>query len=480
MKWTLLIGALCLGPTLTNAQQLLNLNDVLDMAVQTSIHAKLATTEREISTYVHQSYKSDLRPQISLNGNLPMYNKSYSPITQPDGSIQFIPISQNLSYAGLSLAQAIPVTGGLLSLNTNLNRFDDFQTDYKQYSATPVFIMFQQSLAGFNPYKWARKIEPLRLKEAQKAYFFELENIRMQTTTLYFDVLEAQNEIKVSTQNARDYQQSYDLEKKRIDLGTTTLDKLTHLELQVLQAEQNLKQAEYSLKMAKLALQVYIGNADLSSFTLATPALEKLYYPDVSTALTYARKNRPEYLAFERKLAEGSRDLAQAKAEKHNITLSATYGYNNSNARFKSSYQDLKTQQTLGVQFDFPIVDWGRRNAKVNTAKAMLKLQDYQNTLDEENIRQEVTTLVENLALLESNALQALKVQELAAKRYNLAQELYQSGKYSITDLTIAQTDKDQAKKGYISALRAFWMAHYSFRKQTGYDPAQNESLIRL
>ncbi|WP_170302638.1 TolC family protein [Chitinophaga oryziterrae] len=478
MRFVFRLLFLGLVPGVLLGQKRLSLPDVLGLTAASSIHARLIESQQELARYVFQSYRSDLRPQVSFSGNLPMYSKAFTPVTQPDGSVQFIAVEQNYSSAGFSLSQVIPQTGGRVSLNTGLNRFDDFKGDYRQYNATPVFMALSQPFMGYNAFKWASKIEPLRFTEARRSYFLELENMNVQVSDLYFGVVEAQNEVQVGVQNLADYRGNYEVEKGRVNLGTTTEDKLTQLELQILDAESGLRRSEYRLRVAKLNLRVFVGLLDAEDFTLELPVLSRVYYPDVSEAIAFAKRNRPEYVAFERRLLEAKAELAKAKAEKYAVNLSATYGLNNSDVRLKGAYGELKTQQTLGLVFDVPLLDWGRRNARIHMAKASLKLQLYQNSLDEATIVQEVTTLVENLVLLQNNVRDAEKVQALAGKRYDLAQGLYRMGKYTVTELITAQMQKDNARKGYIEALKVFWNAHYSFRKMTGFDPVLNRSLL--
>ena len=69
------------------------------------------------------------------------------------------------------------------------------------------------------------------------------------------------------------------------------------------------------------------------------------------------------------------------------------------------------------------------------------------------------------------------KADEVALKRYNVSQNRYLIGKIDITNLNIALTEKDNAKRGYITALRLFWTAYYELRRLTLYDFAERKYL---
>jgi outer membrane protein TolC len=69
------------------------------------------------------------------------------------------------------------------------------------------------------------------------------------------------------------------------------------------------------------------------------------------------------------------------------------------------------------------------------------------------------------------------KSDEVALKRYNVAQNRYLIGKIDITNLNIALTEKDAAKRSYITALKDFWTAYFDLRQATLYDFAERKFL---
>lgn len=52
------------------------------------------------------------------------------------------------------------------------------------------------------------------------------------------------------------------------------------------------------------------------------------------------------------------------------------------------------------MTLNVPLVDWGRKKARVNAAISMKKLADYNNDFDEKAIGEEIITTVNNLELL--------------------------------------------------------------------------------
>jgi len=69
------------------------------------------------------------------------------------------------------------------------------------------------------------------------------------------------------------------------------------------------------------------------------------------------------------------------------------------------------------------------------------------------------------------------RTDSIATEKYKIAQERYVLGNLSITDLSIAFQEKDQAKRDYIAALRDFWGAYYQLRYLSLYDFEKNQKI---
>jgi len=454
------------------------LRDIIFLAQSQSNKFKVSETQREVSQYQFLTYKSDLKPRVSIYGNAPVYSKQFVAVIQPDGSTQYLPVQQNTSDIGLSLSQVLPFSGGQISLNTELSQFYDFQSKYTTYNGTPVFILLNQPVFGFNEIKWRKKIEPLKLEEARREYFLDLENIAQEVTKLYFDVIDAQSNIKIAHINFENSQANYQIENKRVMLGTTTEDRLLQLELQMLKSKQELDKAKYDYKVYSLALRTYIGKKGNEDLELVLPEVIPKLYLSVDLAIRYARLYRPEYVAFERKKKEAQRDVAQAKAEKQQINITASYGLNRAADDLHTIYSSPTNQQTFAINLNVPILDWGRRSARYNTARTLEKLIDYTNQLDDASIEQEITTLAGNIDLLEGNIELGRRTDSVAERRFSIAEQLFKVGKLTVTDLSLAQRERDDATRSYISALRDYWNSYYLLRRVTLYDFERQVPLI--
>jgi outer membrane protein TolC len=461
----------------TNGQTTTSLKDVIGLAQSQSLQYKAEQTKKEVSYDEYFSYLSDRKPQVSLYGNAPNFIHQYSAITQPDGSIAYLPVKQNVADIGFSLSQQIPFTGGTIALNTDLNRYDDFQGKNFQYNGTPVFLSIAQPVFGVNSLKWEKKIEPLKLEESKRAYAEDLENIAQEAAGLFFNALEAQENIRISEFNVKHTEENYEIEKKRVALGTTTEDKVLQLELQVLTSRQNLQKALYNYEIGLLNLKAFLGSKDSTHLSLVTPDDIPVFDVNLDQALAFAKQARPEYIAFERKRLQAEEAVAIAKAAKQQVNINATFGLNRAGTNLQEIYSSPKDQETFSIGFNVPIIDWGRRSAALNTARANLKLTEYNNEIDEINQDQEITTLVRNIPLLRGDVDLTAKRDSVAERRYSIANGLYQRGKLTVTELNLAQNEKDNARQEFINSLKSFWDAYYLLRKITLYDFEHHNSL---
>jgi outer membrane protein TolC len=446
------------------------LEDVLDMAKLQSPFSKQAETRKENRFWQYRFYKSNYNPQLRLSGNLPDYNQDYVQNRLDDGTIAFQQREQTTGSAGLSLFQPIFFTGGNLSVNSNLNRYNDFLYDIESWNSTLVNIRLDQPLLNFNILKWDRKTEPLRYEESRRDFVEEMEFISREATDRFFSVLDAQINLQIAQFNLANNDTIYKIEQGRYNIGTTPKDKLLQAELQLLRSQQDVTAARISLQNNKLDLRSYIGLKDADEFSLVLPEVIPLMVISPDEALQYAKQNRADYVAFERRKIEAEREVAQARGQRFQANLSASFGLNNQATSLDQSYNDPLRQQRVNVSFNVPVLDWGRNKARMKTAYANQKLNDYVIAQEEVNFEQEIVTQVSQFDVLMSQIEITKKSDQVAQERYMVSQNRYLIGKIDITNLNIALTEKDTAKRSYLNALRSFWTSYFDLRRLTLFD----------
>jgi len=452
------------------AQQTYSLEDIIQLAKNQSPFAKQAETRKENRYWQYRFYRSNYNPQLRLSGNLPDYNRDYFLNTTDSGKVVFQARERTDAIVNLGLEQPIYFTGGTLSVNTNLNRVDDYFYDYTTWNGTPFNVRLDQPILGYNGLRWDRKTEPLRYEESKRSFVEEMESISQEAATRFFTVLDAQINLQLAEYNLANNDTIYKIEQGRYNIGTTTKDKLLQAELQLLQSRQQVTAARINLQNSKLNMRSYIGLKEFDEFNLNLPESIPVLMLSAERALEYARENRADYIAFRRRKIEAEREVAQARGQRYEINLVASYGLNNSGDQMAELYDDPLSQQRINLGFNFPVLDWGRNRARMRTAMANQKLNEYVIAQDEVIFEQEILTQVSQFEVLLSQIEITKKSDEIAQERYIVSQNRYLIGKIDITNLNLALKDKDEAKRAYVAALRAFWTAYYELRRLTLYD----------
>lgn len=466
---------LCSGGV--RAQNVFTIEEIIERAKAQSIFSKQAETQRETSYWQYRSYLTNYNPQLRINGNIPTYANSVTPVRQPDGSIQYLPLNQVNPNINFGLQQPIGLTGGTVSANTSYNFFNDYIQDQSQWSSTVLNVRLSQPVFAYNPLKWDRLIRPVMFEESKREYVEQLELISSNAAGFFFDVLLQQVNQQIASFNLANNDTIYKIEQGRYNIGTTSQDKLLQVQLQLLRSRQEVAQAKLDLETARLQLRAYIGLKDGDTFELVLPDQIPQFEVTVEEALAYARQYRADYIAFERRRLEAESEVAQAKGQRYQTTINASYGLNNVAPTASELYTDPSRQQVADISFNIPIVDWGRRKAMMKTALANKKLRDYEIEQSQIIFEQEIITKVSQFEMMRLQIEITKKSDEVAQDRYLVAQNRYLIGKIDITNLNIALTEKDNAKRSYLQALKSFWTAYYDLRRLTLYDFANKQLL---
>lgn len=466
-----------------SAQQAFTLQEIIERAKQQSPASKQAETRKENSYWQYRYYKTEFNPQLRLTGNIPTYYKRVNPVLQPDGTVEYKPLRQTDNFLELGLLQPISFTGGEISVNTNLNYFRDFtnlNTNNEQWSGTVMNIRLTQPILTFNRLRWQRMTEPLLYEESKREFVEEQEMISRQAVERFFSVIENQIALQIAQFNLANNDTIYKIEQGRYNIGTTSKDKLLQVELQLLRSRQDVAQARLNLQTARLQLRSFIGITGNDPVELVLPEEIPQFTVTVDEALEYAKQNRSDFIAFQRRRIEADRGVAQAKGERFRGTnITASYGLNNNGTTMDDVYHEPLEQQFINLSLSVPILDWGRNKSYTRTAIANKKLNDYIIAQDEVTFEQDVYTRVGQFEMLRLQIEITKKADEVAQERYTVAQNRYLVGKIDITNLNIALNEKDAAKRSYIDALKQFWVAYFELRRTTLYDFATRQLLYR-
>ncbi|MBE6286711.1 MAG: TolC family protein [Mediterranea massiliensis] len=474
----LLIYGGCLNVTAQTEQIMeLTLPATIERAQHQSPDAESARHSFHSAYWNYKYYKANYLPNLTLSSN-PYLDRAINKITMGDGSVKFV--EQNLLSTDLtlSLTQNIPLTGGTLFVESSAQRLDLFSDDTHSWQTSPVNIGYRQSIFGYNSLKWDKRIEPIRYKEAKKSYVETLELVAAEATKKFFDLATAQSNYEIATTNLANADTLYKYAQGRYNIGTISENEMLQLELNKLTEETNCMNARIEVENAMQELRSYLGiQQDIEVRVNVSGEVPDLHV-DLTEALMLAHENSPEILNMQRRKLESESAVANARANaglKADIYL--RFGLTQTGSKLRDAYRSPLDQQYVSVGISLPILDWGRGKGRVRVARSNRDLVNTQVEQDKTDFEQNVRKLVKQFNLQAQRVRIAARTDETAQRRADVARRLYLLGKSSILDLNASITEKDTARRNYISTLYNYWSQYYTLRSLTLYD-FENNSLL--
>src|SRR5574344_1602346 len=454
----------------------LTLPEAIAIARTQSVDAVVARGELKSAYWEYKSYMADLLPELTFEGTLPQYNKRYSSYQQDDGSYKFVRNDWFGINGALNVKQNIWLTGGSLSLTSSL---DYIKTDgMKNFMSVPVSLTLSQPIFGVNNYKWKRRIQPVKYREAKAAFISATEEVTMKTIQYFFNLLLARENVNIAQQNLKNATRLYEIAEARRKMGQVSESDLLQLKLSALNAQSTLTDNESSLNSNLFQLKAFLNISDSTKIDLQMPEsmpTMNIRYADV---LDKALENNAFALNVRRRQLEADYAVATAKGNLRSIKFTATVGYSGiGNDKLRYAYNTLKDNAIVSVGVSIPILDWGKRRGEVRVAESNREVTQSKLRQEQQTFNQDVFLLVEHFNNQSKQLDISTQADSIAQKRYKTSIETFMIGKINTLDLNDAQVNKDEARQKNISELFYYWYYYYQLRSLTLWDFAQNKGI---
>jgi outer membrane protein TolC len=463
------------------------LDKVLSIAKEQSPDAILAQHRFRISFWQYRSFQSMYMPSLRFYGIIPAIDRSLHknslPVVLPDNSTVFVDqYSENKSnfYSGtLSVSQNVGLTGGTISLNSSMERTDQIGPDSRQFAANPaVNITINQPLFGFNNMKWERKIQPLIYEVARKNYLNAVEVVYMRAVGRFFDLANAQLNLKIAQMNFCNSDTLYEIAQMRYRLGNIPENELLQMQLSNLNAKTDLMKAEIELEMQRSILRTFLGYNERMNFTLILPDCIPELKIEYQKVLELAITNNPDVIDRQRQLLEARKEIAQARGQRQNINLMASFGLSKSTyGDVLSAYDKPGENEQLKIGIAVPIIDWGQQRGRIKIAQSNEELVSIQVQQAQADFEQNIFVQVMQFNRQNDQVTISAKADTIGQKRYDVSKQRFLLGKIDALNLNDAIREKDLAKHQYLESLRDYWILFYSLRMMTLYDFKNNQTL---
>ena len=449
------------------AQRVLTLEQTIDLATDSALEAFKNENLYLSGYWEYRSYRANRLPSVTLDLTPANYNRGFVSRYDSETDMDFYGLQRSYSASGaLTIQQNLDILGGTFLY---LRYMGDYASN--QFSAVPVSIGYQQDLLGYNPFKWEKKIEPLKYEKVKKEFLYNTEQIAEQATSYFFALAMAQADYDLAVKNKLAADTLYAIGQRKFEITSITNDELYTLELEKVNAYNTLRSAELELKRAMFSLVTYLNLDPDTELRLTLPTRTHAYQLTAEEALLMARENNPTYLQTRQDILEAERDLDKTRRESmFQASFSASVGFNQAASNFRDAYRDPLRQDMVALSISIPILDWGVRKGKYRMAKNNLSVIEISSRQSEVAVEQSVVMAVNDFNLQQELILSAEYALELAESAYAKTMTRFIEGNTDMNTLTLASNRKDEANKNYISALENYWLSYYQIRRLTLYD----------
>ena len=470
---TLLLYTLSVSVCAQPRKVVLDLDRTVQLATDSSLSAQRYQSVYDASRYRYQSWQASRKPQIALESTPVMYERY---MTQRYLSVEDIDVYRQqrifFSEAGITATQTMERWGGEFYGSTQLGYLRTFGDDSQtQFMTIPIAVGYKQDLLFYNPLKWARQIEPLKLALAEKELAYGIETTSEEAVARFFALALAQDMQRMAEEYLASCDTIYAIAERRFKIASIPKAELSILELEKTNARTSLANARIARNRAAQELAAYLGMDRRTEIELIIPSVVGTLHVDASEAIQQARENNPKYLESRQQTAEARREAERAKVEKNlSVSLDASIGLNQVADRFADAYRHLLTQDMATVTLSVPLKDWGKRKNAWLAARSTVdaaELAEQETARDTElDVALTVADFNERQAIAETSR-QALTIAEDA---YAQTLQRFIRAQADAYDLSLAQSHWQTARQNQIASLQNYWLAYYHLRRLTLYD----------
>jgi outer membrane protein TolC len=466
---------------ISSQQRILTLEQTIAIASDSSLQAFVSKNLYLSSYWQFKTYKAARLPSLSLNTIPISYINNFEKRYDNVNNIDVYRKQKSLfSHGSLALSQNVDFTGGTFSVNSDLEYLKNFgDLNYSQFTADPLSISYQQSLFGFNEFKWEKKIEPLRYETAKRNFLYQTESISGTCVLYFFNLASAQVEHLRAVDNLTSADTLYRIGRQRFEIAAIPKAELLTLKLDALNARNSLLNAQTSLNKAMSAFVTFLNLEKGTEIKLLLP--EKLSVLQISAdlALQHSIANSPTYLENKTGMIDAERKVEETTKElRFNASVYASVGYNNAAEKMNLAYQNQSRQDIVFVKLNIPILDWGVKRGRVNVAKNDLIVTKISNKQKEISLEQDVVNTVQDFNILQEVIKSAEEATSIADLAYQATKERFLIGENDISALTLSLNRQTEARRNYIEALKNYWLSYYDIRKLTLFDFEKQTSLL--
>lgn len=378
-------------------------------------------------------------------------------------------------------------------LSFNANSFPSY-TSGKQYSSglrgnaqqngtTQSSILrmqtsLQASWSLINPARSPRIAAARDLFERSKnQYLIGLRDLRLQSTKLYFDLQEADEQVRIGQESVRSSQVSLRDARARYQAGVATKLEVLQAETQLARDQQLLTNSLSQQSVARRTLAALLNLPQNVTPTAKDPSrVIGTWLPSLQESIVAAFAFREE---LDQALLDISTSNSRANAELarvqpllnivNTLSVGSSKGYEFV-AQPIPGETGWSVDNTVGLNFSWTLFDGGQARALYRQQKQVAEESRYRFADRRQAVRQEVEESFYNLQRNNRNITTTSREVISARESLRLARLRFQAGVTTQREVVDTQRDLTQAEVRYSSAIADYNRSLAELRRRTGLD----------
>ncbi len=275
------------------------------------------------------------------------------------------------------------------------------------------------------------------------------QQLKLEVTTDYFNILQAQNLLAVANQSVQDFAIHLQNVQHQYDVGMVAMADVLQTKVKLAKAQDRLIKARNNYDLMVYKLNNVIGLPLRNDTKLKEELTYHPYLLDLDDSIRYALANRPEIAQTRAKIniAKDQVKIAQSD-QRPTVGLVGTKGWDD------LDFPGTKNSNwTIMLTAEMEVFDSGRTESHVKRAEQGVIIAQEEARQTADNIALEVSQAYQNITEAQKR-IETNKVSvDQAELDFSIAQERYEAGMGINLDVLDAELALTESKTDYIQAL---------------------------
>ena len=448
MKKKLTFITLVLCALITNAQELLTLDQCRQLALDNNKRMAAANKQTQAAHYTMQSYKGNFFPNFTASGT-GLYSSANGSFSLPGGNLPTL----------------IPDANGQPIPNGGFAYFPGIDLNYKVRTVWMGGVQVEQPIFMGGKILAAYKMARLGKQMAQLNENLTATEVILETDQAYALMVKAQEMSKVAESYHAVLQELMKNVQSAYKHGLKSKNDVLKVQVKLNESELSIRKAENALRLANMNLCHLIGKPLIETLQISDdfPAIEQALETQVNDITA-----RPEYSLLNKQVDMAKQQVKLSRSELlPQVGIRGSYDYIHG---LKVNEQRLFDNGGFSVMLNVtvPLFHFGERINKVRASKAQLEQVRMEQADLNEKMYLELTQAANNLDEAKLQTALANRSLEQADENRRISKGEYDAGLEPLSDHLEAQALWQQAYETKVDALFQLYLSYVKYLKAAG------------